>query len=218
MKTDMQLHQDVLDELKWLPNVMESEIGVAVKGGVVTLTGTVRSFGQKFAAERAVERVSGIRAIADDLKVKVPHTLERSDTDIAHAALDALRWNTEVPHDRIKVVVQDGWLTLEGDVEWQYQRTAAEEAVRFLTGVKGVITKIAVRQPKVSATDVSRKIEEALKRNAAADAHRISVEAFDGKVILRGTVRSWVEREDAEQTAWAAPGVTAVEDRILVGA
>lgn len=218
MKTDMQLQRDVLEELKWLPNVLETEIGVSAKGGVVTLTGTVQSYGQKFAAERAVERVSGVRAIADDLKVSLPHARERTDTDIAHAALNALRWNTEVPASRIQVIVREGILTLDGETDWQFQRTAAEEAVRFLSGVKGVINRVIVKQPKVSPAEVSRKIEEALKRNATLDAQRILVEADGGKVTLRGTVRSWAEREDAEHVAWSAPGVTTVDDRILVGA
>ena len=218
MKTDMQLQRDVLEELKWLPNVLETEIGVSAKGGVVTLTGTVQSYGQKFAAERAVERVSGVRAIADDLKVSLPHARERTDTDIAHAALNALRWNTEVPAMRIQVIVRDGILTLDGETDWQFQRTAAEEAVRFLSGVKGVINRVIVKQPRVSPAEVSRKIEEALKRNATLDAQQIVVEAEGGKVTLRGTVRSWAEREDAENVAWSAPGVTTVDDRILVGA
>jgi len=217
MKTDLQLQRDVLEELKWLPNVLETEIGVSAKGGVVTLTGTVQSYGQKFAAERAVERVSGVRAIADDLRVSLPHSRERSDTDIAHAALSALRWNTEVPDARIQVIVRDGIITLDGEVEWQFQRSAAEEAVRFLSGMKGLIMRITVRQPKVSALDVSTRIEEALKRNATLDAKKIAVEAEGGKVTLRGTVRSWAEREDAENVAWSAPGVTTVDDRILVG-
>jgi osmotically-inducible protein OsmY len=213
----MQLQRDVLEELKWLPNVLATEIGVSAKGGVVTLTGTVQTYGQKFAAERAVERVSGVRAIADDLKVSLPHSQVRSDTDIAHAAVNALRWNTEVPDSRIQAIVRDGILTLDGEVEWQFQRNAAEEAVRYLSGVKGVIMRITVRQPKVSAIEVSKKIEEALKRNATLDAKKIAVEAEGGKVTLRGTVRSWAEREDAENVAWSAPGVTNVDDRILVG-
>jgi osmotically-inducible protein OsmY len=216
MKTDTQIQRDVLDELKWQPQIRDAEIGVAAKDGVVTLTGFVDSFAQKFEAERAAERVCGVRAIADDLKVKLPHTSQRSDTEIAHAALTALKWNIQVPDDQLKVKVEDGWVTLDGHVDLRYQRAAAEDAVRYLIGVKGVINSVVVRQPRPSAFEVSQKIKEALKRSATVDADRISVESKDGRVILRGTVRSWAERYDAESAAWAAPGVATVEDQIAV--
>jgi osmotically-inducible protein OsmY len=154
--------------------------------------------------------------VADELTVKLPKPLMRSDTDIAHAAVAALKWDVEVPDERIQVLVDDGWVSLDGAVDWQFQRTATEKAIQYLTGVKGVINRISVQQPKVSAYEVNQRIETALKRSAAVDADRITVEAKDGKVVLRGTVRSWAEREDAERAAWAAPGVSEVDDEIAV--
>ncbi|HVB30446.1 MAG TPA: BON domain-containing protein [Gemmatimonadaceae bacterium] len=217
MKTDMQLQRDVIEELAWQPNVREAEIGVACKNGVVTLSGFVDSYAQKYAAGRAAEHVIGVRAVADDLQVKLPRAFVRSDTDIAHAAVTALKWDVEVPDSRIQVLVDDGWVSLDGAVDWQFQRSATEKAVRYLTGVKGVINRISVQQPKVSAYEVNQRIEQALKRSAAVDADRITVDAKNGKVVLRGTVRSWAEREDAERAAWAAPGVSEVNDEIAVG-
>jgi len=216
MKTDMQLQRDVIEELAWQPNIREAEIGVAVKSGVVTLSGFVDSYAQKYAAARAAERVHNVRAVADDLSVKLPKSFMRSDTDIAHAAVSALKWDVEVPDTRVQLLVDDGWVSLDGAVDWQFQRTAAEKAVRYLTGVKGVINRITVQQPSVSAYEVNQRIEEALKRSAVTEADRISVEARNGKVVLRGTVRSWAEREDAERAAWAAPGVCEVDDEIAV--
>lgn len=216
MKTDMQLQRDVIEELAWQPNVREAEIGVACKNGVVTLSGFVDSYAQKYAAGRAAEHVIGVRAVADDLQVKLPRAFVRSDTDIAHAAVTALKWDVEVPDSRIQVLVDDGWVSLDGAVDWQFQRSATEKAVRYLTGVKGVINRISVQQPKVSAYEVNQRIEQALKRSAAVDADRITVDAKNGKVVLRGTVRSWAEREDAERAAWAAPGVSEVNDEIAV--
>ncbi len=217
MKTDMQLQRDVIEELAWQPNVREAEIGVACKNGVVTLSGFVDSYAQKYAAGRAAEHVIGVRAVADDLQVKLPRAFVRSDTDIAHAAVSALKWDVEVPDARVQVLVDDGWVSLDGSVDWQFQRSATEKAVRYLTGVKGVINRISVQQPKVSAYEVNQRIEQALKRSAAVDADRITVDAKNGKVVLRGTVRSWAEREDAERAAWAAPGVSEVNDEIAVG-
>ena len=217
MKTDTQLQRDVLDEMKWQPSIKDAEVGVAVKDGVVTLSGFVDSYAKKLAAERAAENVSGVRAVADDLKVKLPTTSQRSDTEIAHAALSALKWNIEVPDSRIKLRVEDGWITLEGDVDWQYQKNAAEECVRYLTGVKGTWNNLIVQQQKVSAYEVSKKIQDAMKRSATIDSQRISVEAKDGRITLKGTVRSWAERQDAENAAWAAPGVAFVDDQIAVG-
>ena len=217
MKTNSQLHRDVLDELQWQPSVREAEIGVAVKDGVVTLSGFVDSYAQKVTAERAVENVIGVRAVAEELKVKLPHSAQRSDTEISHAALNALKWNIEVPDARLKVKVENGWITLDGDVDWQFQKTVAEEAVRYLTGVKGVILAIVVRQLKPAGLEVSQKIKEALQRSATVDAGKIFVDSKDGKVVLKGTVRTWAERLDAENAAWAAPGVFSVEDKIAVG-
>jgi osmotically-inducible protein OsmY len=218
MKTNSQLQQDVLEQLQWLPSVRNAEIGVAVKDGVVTLTGAVDSYAQKFLAEKTAKGVVGVRAVAEELKVKLPFTSQKSDTDIAHSAVSALKWNSEVPSEQIKVKVENGWLTLTGDVDWQFQKMAAEEAVRYLTGMKGMINGICVSQKKVSAYEVSQKIKDALKRSATVEGDRISVESKDGKVTLTGTVRSWSERLDAEDAAWAAPGVFVVEDKIAVGA
>ena len=216
MKTDSQLQRDVQDQLKWEPSIRDAEIGTSVKDGVVTLTGYVDSFAEKWAAVRAVERLSGVKAAADNMEVRLPSSHTRSDTDIAHAAVRALEWDIQVPNDRIKMTVRDGWITLEGDVEWQYQRTAAERAVRYLTGVKGVTSLVAVKPKHVSSFDVSGKIKEALRRSAELDAERITVETHDGSVTLKGTVRSYAERRDAERAAWGAPGVTKVEDHIAV--
>jgi len=214
-KTDTQLQRDVLDELKFDPRVTEAEIGVAVKDGVVTLTGHVASYAQRTAAERAVERVGGVRAIAEDLHVKLPGSLERSDTDIAHQVANALQWDIEVPEDRITARVENGWVWLEGEVEWQYQRMAAERAVRYLTGVRGITNLVHIK-PRTSQYDVAKHIKQALHRSAEADAKRIEVETADGRVTLKGTVRSVAERQDAERAAWGADGVTAVDDRLTI--
>ena len=216
MKTDAMIREDVVAELTWNPQVKEKEIGVAVKDGVVTLSGFVESFAQKLAAEHATGRLSGVRAVANDIVVKLPSARERTDTQIAHAALTALDWDEEVPSDGVKVRVENGWVWLEGTVEWQYQRTACERAVRYLTGVRGVTNLIAVKPKKVSTFEVSQKIRDALRRNAESEAELITVETKEGRVTLKGTVHSWVQRVDAEQAAWAAPGVTSVEDLIAV--
>jgi osmotically-inducible protein OsmY len=215
MKTDLQLHKDVVDELRWDPRVNEAEIGVAAKGGVVTLTGSIETYAQKYAAELAVERVTGVRALADELHVRPNGALVRDDTDIAHAAVNALAWDIEVPAEKIKVMVESGWVMLKGEVNWNYQKAAAERAVRYLAGVKGISNGIEVK-PTVSAVEVKSKIEAALKRNAELDAKQIKVETTDGKVTLEGKVRSWAERVDAEHAAWAAPGVKEVDDRLVV--
>lgn len=215
MKSDTQLHKDIVEELRWDPRVKEAEIAVSAKDGVVTLTGSVETYAQKYAAERAVERVAGVRAVADDLHVRVPGSFVRTDTDIAHSAINALRWDIEVPDDKITVKVDAGWVTLKGEVPWQYQRSAAERSVRYLSGVKGISNLIEVK-PKISPVEVKSKIEAALKRNAELDAKLITVETKDDKVILKGSVRSWAERTDAERAAWAAPGVKEVDDRLVV--
>lgn len=216
MKTDLQLQRDVLDELKFEPSIREMEIGVSAKEGVVTLTGFVDSYAEKFAAERTAERVNGVKAVADEIHVKLPGLYQRNDTDIAHAVVNALRWDVQVPDDRIKATVEDGWIHLDGEVEWQYQKWAAEGAVRNLTGVKGVTNVISVKPKKVSTYEVSEKIKNSLRRHAERDADKIVVEAKDGQVTLRGTVSSFAERQDAERAAWQAPGVTKVNDFLFV--
>lgn len=216
MKTDSQLQRDAQDQLKWEPSVREAEIGVAVKDGVVTLSGFTSSFADKYAAVRAVERLSGVKAVADNMEVKLPSAYTRTDTELAHAAVNALKWNVQVPDERLKMTVREGWITLEGDVEWQYQRTAAEHAIQNLTGVRGVTNLVTVKPKSASAYDVSEKIKDTLRRSAELDANRITVETHGGTVTLKGTVRSFSERRDAERAAWGAPGVNKVDDRIAV--
>jgi osmotically-inducible protein OsmY len=217
MKTDMQIQKDVIEELRWDPSVRETEIGVAVKDGVVTLSGVVDSYADKYAAEHAAQRVSGVKAIAEDLRVQLVQSSKRSDTEIAHAAVTALKWDIQVPDDKITVKVDDGYITLSGNVEWKFQQEAAERDVRYLTGAKGVMNLIKVMPKRASKFEVSARIKDALRRNAERDADHITVEAADGKVTLKGVVRSFAERNDAERAAWSAPGVMSVDDRIAIG-
>jgi osmotically-inducible protein OsmY len=213
--TDQELKQHVENALDWEPSVDASDVGVSVEDGVVTLRGNVRSYAEKGAAERVGLRVYGVKAVADDLNVRLLTGHERSDTDIAQAAVAALKWNTLVPADRVTVAVGNGWLTLRGTLEWQYQKTAAAGALQNLTGVKGVANEIVVK-PQVNTADVQAKIEAAFKRSAEIDARRVHVAAQEGKVVLTGNVRSWAERQEAERAAWAAPGVTQIDDRITI--
>jgi osmotically-inducible protein OsmY len=213
MKTDSELRRDVERALEWEPSIDDRRIGVAVLKGVVTLTGMVGSYSEKWKAERTVERVAGVRGIVNKLEVHSP--IERTDIDIAKAAADALKWNVMVPADQVKVKVEDGWVWLTGEVNWDYQRRAAERAVRDLPGVKGITTLITLA-PKVKPEHVKRKIEETFSRDAVLDADRIQVEVSGSDVTLRGTVRSWAERHEAEKAAWAAPGVTQVHNEVVV--
>jgi osmotically-inducible protein OsmY len=212
-RTDEDIQRDVLAELKWDARVQPNEIGVAVKDGVVTLTGWVESYSKKWAAEEAAHRVRGVKAVANDIEVRLPGSQERTDADIAAAAIRALEWDAFIPIDKLDVTVTKGWVTLKGDVEWQYQKADAERVVRRLNGVKGV-TNLIVVKPHVTPSELKEKIEQALIRNAQTDAQRITVEVQGTKAILRGTVRSWAEREEAERAAWSAPGITEVENRI----
>jgi osmotically-inducible protein OsmY len=212
---DSDLRRKVIAELDWEPSVDASQIGVAVKDGIVTLTGSVLSYPERKNAEKAASRIAGVKAVAGDLEIKLFGTAARSDFDIAQSALSSLRFNASVPSDRIQVLVEMGWVTLDGEVEWQYQKTAAENALKYLLGVKGITNRIAIK-PKLNPADVKAKIESAFARLAQLDANQIKVEAVDSKVILRGTVRSWDEKEQAETAAWSAPGVSKVQNDVVI--
>ena len=216
--TDTDLKQHVQSALDWEPSVDTSDIGISVDEGVVTLRGNVGSYAEKMSAERVALRVFGVKAVADDLSVRPVSGHERTDTEIAQAAVAALKWNAVVPADRITVTVTNGWVTLSGMLEYYYQSAAAERAVRDLTGVKGVSNMILLSAPvtAVRSGDVTAQIEAAFRRSAEVDARRINVNARDGTVILSGHVHSWVERQEAERAAWAAPGVTQVDDRLTI--
>jgi osmotically-inducible protein OsmY len=214
-RTDTEIHKDIVAELKWEPSLRDDDIAVAVSDGVVTLAGYVDSYADKWKAESVVSKIKGVKAVANDLTVKLRSSSERTDPDIARAAVDALKWNISVPQDRIKVKVEKGWITLEGDVDWYYQKEAAERAVRYLTGAKGVSNLIAVRA-RPAASDVKQKIRDTLQRGAAFDADRITVEVEGNRAILRGTVRSYAELRDAERAAKNAPGIVEVDNRLTV--
>ena len=215
MKTDLQLQSDVQAELKWQPSVSAAQIGIAAKDGVVTLTGQASHYTEKTAAETLAKGVYGVRGVVNDITVELPGSSRRTDADIASTALSALKWDFQVPEDKVSVMVSDGWLTLEGTVDWQYQKDAAERCVRYLMGVQVVTNSIVIR-PRATTVGVKGKIEDAFRRNADLDARRIGVETIDGTVTLTGSVSSWSERYRAESAAWASPGVTSVDDRLVV--
>jgi osmotically-inducible protein OsmY len=213
--TDQSLRQTVLDELAWDPCVSEAHISVAAHGGLVTLTGHVGSYAEKCAAEHAVGRVSGVKAIAEELEIRYLYDVGHDDVDIAKQALNVLAWDLSVPKDKIKVKVEKGWITLSGDVHWYYQKNAAETDVRKLFGVMGVSNLITI-EPRVQASDIQKKIKAAFERNAEFEAENIIVSIEGGTVTLSGKVESYYERTLAENTAWFAPGVTQVNDLITI--
>ena len=214
-RSDSDIQRDVVAELKWDPSLEDEDIAVAVRDGVVTLAGFVHSYLDKWRAERVASRVKGVKAIANDLEVRLPSSSNRPDPEIARAAVDALTWNISVPRDRVQVRVEDGWVTLEGDVDYYYQREAAERAVRSLPGVKGITNRLTVKAHPTPA-DVKKQIKDALSRGAQFDADRITVEVVGSKAILRGTVRSYAEFRDAERAARNAPGIIEVQNELTI--
>ena len=215
MRLDSDIRRDVEDELRWDPDIDATDIAVAVSNGVVALTGFVRSYSQRTQAERDAKRVAGVLGVANDIEVRLPVIDQRPDPDIARDAVSALKSELPYSSENIKVIAKDGKITLEGTVEWNYARERAESAVKRVRGVKGVTNSITLK-PKVAPYEVRRKIEDAFRRSAEIDASRVTVEANGSEVILRGTVKSWAEREEAERAAWAAPGVTKVDNRVTI--
>jgi osmotically-inducible protein OsmY len=215
MLNNLELQKKVLDALDWEPSLDAGRIGVAATGGVVTLTGQVSSYADRWTAERVVKQMAGVKGLANELEVKLPGDSRRTDTDLASAAVRALEWDVQVPHQKIKVRASDGWISLEGQVEWQYQREAAERAVRHLLGVRGVSNQLTLTA-RVTPMDLKNRIEAAFKRTAELEARKIRVETKGSTVILDGTVHTWAERDEAERAVWAAPGVAVVEDHLAV--
>ena len=215
MKTDIEIQKDVMDELKWEPLLSASEIGVAVKQGVVTLSGTVDTYAKKEEAENAAKRVSGVKAVAEDIEVKPFATSVKNDTELARIITDSLKWHSTVQEEKIKIKIEDAWVTLEGSVDWEYQREAIKTTVKNLSGVKGISNLISVK-PSTTAKDVKQKISLAFHRSATVDAGKIDVEIRDNKAILSGRVRSWAEKNDAENAAWKAPGITSIENKLII--
>lgn len=215
MRTDIEIQKDVIDELRWQPGLESSRIGVAVKTGVVTLSGQVDSYSQKLAAEKAAKKVKGVKAIAEDLQVGISAFNKRTDAEIAAAILDALKWQSAVDEEKIKVKVEDGIAKLQGEVEWDYQRILAQTAVQHISGLKMLLNEINVK-PTLTPQKLEQQISAAFERNALLDAQHITAQVIEGVVTLRGTVRSFTELEDAEAVAWAAPGVTRVKNQLEV--
>jgi osmotically-inducible protein OsmY len=215
MNADTQLQTNVLDELKWRPSVNSAHIGVTAKNGVVTLTGQVAHYAEKSSAEEAAKGVYGVQGLANDITVEIVGTHKRTDQDLAEAALNAMKWDYEVPNDKVKIVVKNGWLTLTGTLDWQYQKDAAARCVRNLMGVIAVSNDIKIK-PEAKWSDVKSKIEDSFRRNADLEARRISVSTDSGTVTLTGSVDSWRERDQATWAAWSAPGVTSVKNEVTI--
>ncbi len=215
MKTDSQIQKDVMAELKWEPFLNASEIGVAVKNGIVTLSGQVDSYLKKVAAEDAAKKISGVKAIAEDIQIGISPTYKKTDTEIAEAVVNALKWHTAVKEEKIKIKVENGVVRLEGEVEWEYQRTNAKSAVANLAGVNGVINLIVVK-PKLVSSAIEKRINEAFHRSATIDSSKITADVIGSKVTLSGKVRSYSEKEDAENAAWNAPGVITVKNNLEI--
>jgi osmotically-inducible protein OsmY len=215
LHTDQEIQRDVLDELKWDMRVQPNEVGVAVKDGIVTLTGWVDSYLKKVAAEEAAHRVHGVKAVVNDLEVRLPGSGEHTDADLARAVLNALQWDAGIPAGKLDVTVSQGWVTLKGEVAYAFQKMDAERAIRHLSGIKGITNLIVVKSP-VLPSDLKASIEKALVRNAETDAQHITVDVEGSKVILRGTVRSFAERKAAEEAARSAPGVSEVENKLII--
>lgn len=215
MKTDVQLQEDVLDELKWEPMLRPSEIGVAVKDGIVTLSGYVSDYSKKLAAEKAVKRVKGVKAVAEDIEVRLPYETLKNDEEIAREVVNALKWNINVPDDKVSVKVDNGWVTLDGELEYQYQRSATLNAVQNLLGVNGVINLIKLK-PALSSSIIKSNIRKALERNADLEADEIIIDASDSTVTIKGKVHSWSEKSEAERAVWATPGVARVVNSLEI--
>jgi osmotically-inducible protein OsmY len=215
MKTDIEIQKDVTEQLRWEPFLNSSQIGVSVKNGIVTLSGQVDTYSKKVLAEKTVKKVSGVKAIAEDIQVGISPAYKKTDAEIAEAIINALKWHTMIPEDKVKVSVEDGNVKLEGEVEWEYQRNQAKTSVENLAGVKFVSNLIAVK-PKVTPYELQLKINASFQRSANIDAAKISADVIGSKVILRGKVRSFAEKEDAENAVWSAPGVTTVENKLVI--
>jgi osmotically-inducible protein OsmY len=216
MKTDAEIQRDVMEEFEWDPEIDVTDVGVEVDNGVVTLTGTVKHYATKLAAERAAFRVLGVRAVANDVVVHWSDDEERTDTEIANAAANVVQYNTTIPEGSVDIKVSRHWVTLSGEVPWEFQRRAAEKAIKRIHGVAGVANMITIMQPAASVSDIREGIERALVRSAEVDADRINVHVDGGHVTLTGSVRSWVERQEAHEAAWKSRGVTSVSNKIEI--